>query len=290
MANSSLPVNVLFFAMLLLKVSFSTSIQVSPSMGGETPPIVVITELRVKSPPQLPLYVVDLHSNTWNFLSNLGLDKPRPKLLLPVNFCSQVTHVTSRLCAYGSSVLTLVDYSPIPHIPWYLNPSCHWEPSTASKIKLLITNFPHTMNMCNFIPFNILLVPHLGISAAIIMPKCVKQKLFCHPCPLAPATHQKSLYELLLCPLKPLWGICSRVLLRGTGRLLLLYGGLSVCNSILLLANNSRGKFWPRILISLSYRSRGVPDTFAFSSRWIYLPLGGLFIHSGFPPSSGHAL
>ena len=104
----------------------------------------------------------DSNSNTWNFSSNLELDKPRPTLLVPVIFCSLVTHATSHLCAYGSSALTLVEYSPIPHIPWYLNPSCHWEPSTATKIELLTTNFSHKMNICKFIPN--LLVPHLGLQ------------------------------------------------------------------------------------------------------------------------------
>ena len=74
---------------------------------------------------------------------------------------------------------------------------------TASITHRKYATIDNKMNSCHFIPFNMLLVSHLGISAAIRIPKCVNQNLFCHPWPLAPAIHQISLYELLLCPLRP---------------------------------------------------------------------------------------
>ena len=106
MANFSLPVNFVFFAMLLLKVSFSTSIQVSPSMGGETPPIVVITELRVKSPPQShftwlipsrvknPLLFHILCTPLQYPWETLGTATPSSKLSL-VTLCLKTIHDTS---------------------------------------------------------------------------------------------------------------------------------------------------------------------------------------------------
>ena len=50
MSNFFLPVIFLFFEMLPLEFFSGTSIQVSPSMGGETLPIVVFKDLLVKSP------------------------------------------------------------------------------------------------------------------------------------------------------------------------------------------------------------------------------------------------
>ena len=81
MANFSLPVIFVFFEMLLLELNFSTSIQVSPSEGGEIPPFVVFNMLTpqarwVKTPLPSHCPWMNLPNNTW--ASQLWVKNPTP--------------------------------------------------------------------------------------------------------------------------------------------------------------------------------------------------------------------
>ena len=108
MAKFSLPVIFVFFEMLLLEIIFSTSIQVSPSKGGETPPFVVTNILL-----QSPWVKTPLHSHC-------------PWMNLPNNpWASQLWVKTCVTSGSYANLLPLRNFSQLSLSPWILLPECH---------------------------------------------------------------------------------------------------------------------------------------------------------------------
>jgi hypothetical protein len=146
MANFSLPVNSVFFVMLLLEFISRTSIQVSPSMGGGIPPIVVTNILS-----HCPWLIISQNIRVSHCCQNMNkysfnLNFPRrssPKVTNSTLNPFSVPHIPSRnlsspfQCAMGTLLYILKmpnrdKLQFLPHRPWLFFPDIPGTPRIFS--------------------------------------------------------------------------------------------------------------------------------------------------------------